>query len=200
MPSVRHYLERRNQCVWSERVGDSRTAGSAGTHATYRLVRHTDSLLLPTHHIYLQDNPLSHCPRSLNRSLKSMCITLTLPACRMLRRSGRCSVLRSLSDRMPCLCTIATRYNSDVSVPVHFMSGSKMKPVSLSLSSNTIRSASVLCSSILYTHWNKLIKRANYEYILSQNHIVEVSNRIIYTKRTCILNDSLSIYGNVIEA
>ena len=73
----------------------------------------------------------------------------------MFFNKGRCDLLRSLSDLIPCAWQIATRYRFSNCFWSHFKSGNKTNPVTGSGSSNTTRSASAFFSRMLYTHCKK---------------------------------------------
>ena len=80
---------------------------------------------------------------------QNWCKWHTMPFERMFFRRGRCLSVKSLSDLMPPWRHIATRYKFSICRWSHFMSGSRMKPVWGSLSSNTILSCSACPSRML---------------------------------------------------
>lgn len=81
--------------------------------------------------------------------------TLTIPFSLMFFKSGKWQLFRSRRDLIPVWWTMAIRYRSSICLLSHFKSGSKMKPISGLESSNTTRSVSDLCSSMLMTHWKQ---------------------------------------------
>lgn len=102
----------------------------------------------------------------------------TFPFSKMFFRRGRWWEVRLRKDWMPCLWMMATKYKESRSVQFHFMSGSRMNPVSGSWSSNTMRSASCFFSRMLWTHWNvkqnvKLFTRTYSAGASSRNHVAK---------------------------